>query len=168
MPHQEHPIFVAPSSPDARIWRYTDLSKFLSILDKSALYFPRVDKLTAADPFEGYYTKSILAIDHLRLDDFPEEWRKQSNINDEKSFRMFIDAHRNMREHSRLEREVTFVNSWHCQEYESAAMWSLYLKTQEGIAIQSTYKRLVDSLAQYTDFGVKIGMVNYIDSHLSG
>lgn len=124
--------------------------------------------MTAADPFEGYYTKSILAIDHLRLDDFPEEWRKQSNINDEKSFRMFIDAHRNMREHSRLEREVTFVNSWHCQEYESAAMWSLYLKTQEGIAIQSTYKRLVDSLAQYTDFGVKIGMVNYIDSHLSG
>lgn len=136
------------------------------MLDKSALFFPRVDKLTAADPFEGYYTKSIVAIDQLKLEDFPEEWRKQVNINDEKSFQMFVEHHRVLREHSKLQREVTFVNSWHCQEHESAAMWSLYLKTQEGIAIQSSYERLIESLSQYSDFGVYIGMVNYIDYEL--
>lgn len=42
-------------------------------------------------------------------------------------------------------------------------MWSQYLRTQEGIAVQSTYERLCQSLAGYEDFQINIGMVNYID-----
>jgi len=45
-------------------------------------------------------------------------------------------------------------------------MWSQYLKTQEGIAIQSSYRRLSESLERYNDFDVHIGMVNYIDYEL--
>lgn len=53
------------------------------------------------------------------------------------------------------------VNCWHANEHESAAMWKLYLKSDEGIAIQSTYKRLKESIIDDED--VLIGKVNYID-----
>ena len=46
MPVEAHPsFFVAPGSLEARIWRYTDLAKFLSLFDRSGLFFPRLDKL---------------------------------------------------------------------------------------------------------------------------
>ncbi len=46
--------------------------------------------------------------------------------------------------------------------FESAAMWRLYLKSNEGIAIQSSYARLRDSF-KVTDTRVFIGTLNYID-----
>jgi hypothetical protein len=42
-------------------------------------------------------------------------------------------------------------------------MWSLYVRSQEGIAVQSTYQRLVTSLAGYDEFEVFVGMMRYID-----
>jgi hypothetical protein len=56
MAFKEHPEFAPPSSPDATIWRYMDFATFLSLLDRSALFFVRLDKLAEVDPFEGYYT----------------------------------------------------------------------------------------------------------------
>ena len=48
-------------------------------------------------------------------------------------------------------------------DYESAAMWKLYLKTDEGVAIQSTFKRLTESFFDYAEHDVHIGTVKYID-----
>jgi hypothetical protein len=42
-------------------------------------------------------------------------------------------------------------------------MWSQYLRTQEGIAIRSSSKRLSESIARYPDFKINIGMVKYVD-----
>jgi hypothetical protein len=42
-------------------------------------------------------------------------------------------------------------------------MWSQYLRTQEGTAIRSSYKRLGESFARYQDFEIYVGMVKYID-----
>ena len=47
---EEHPAF-SPPSDDAVLWRYMDFTKFVSLLDRSALFFARADKLN--DPFEG-------------------------------------------------------------------------------------------------------------------
>ena len=38
------------------------------------------------------------------------------------------------------------INCWHMNDHESAAMWKLYLKSNEGIAVQSTYETLRDSI----------------------
>jgi hypothetical protein len=154
-----HPIFVPPENRDAHIWRYHDLGKLLSLFDRSALFFPRLDKLE--DPFEGYYTKSILALENSKLEDLPAELRAQ--IPDENALHNAALFHRQIRQFAKEQREITFVNSWYCSEYESAAMWSLYLKTREGIAIRSSYNRLMESLSGYEDFNVHIGMVKYID-----
>ena len=48
--YKEHPSFDSP--PDnAVLWRYIDFTKFVSLLDRKALFFVRADKL--GDPFEG-------------------------------------------------------------------------------------------------------------------
>jgi hypothetical protein len=54
------------------------------------------------------------------------------------------------------------LNSWHINEYESAAMWKLYLESDEGIAIQSTLGRLNKSLKD-TKETIFIGKIKYID-----
>jgi hypothetical protein len=49
-------------------------------------------------------------------------------------------------------------------DYESAAMWSIYSRSGEGIAIQSTYGRLRDSFTTPDPKqDVTIGTVKYID-----
>ncbi len=55
----------------------------------------------------------------------------------------------------------TFINSWHMNEQESAAMWKVYAKSDRSIAIQSTASRLVKALCVYND--VYVGEVSYID-----
>ena len=139
------------------------MTKFLSLLDRAALYFPRVDIIGRADPFEGYYTAANMAWEKLRFDELPQEWRDQTDTRDEETFRRVVQNVRAIRQFVKWSREVTFVSSWHTQPHESAAMWSLYLKTEDGIAVQSTYRRLIDALAGYPDWDIFIGLVRYID-----
>ena len=47
-------------------------------------------------------------------------------------------------------------------QYESAAMWNIYSKTSESIAIQSSFKRLKDSFNSNSK-KIYIGKVNYAD-----
>ncbi len=132
--YEEHPAFESPENKDAKIWRYMDFAKFVSLLDKSALFFPRADKLE--DPFEGVYSEvNIKSVS-----------QKQREI--------LIKL-----------KEATAVNSWHMNDYESTAMWKIYLKSNEGIAIQSTYNRLKNSFKD-TDCFIYIGVVKYIDYKL--
>ena len=49
--YKEHRACNPPSS-DAILWRYMDFTKYVSLLEKRALFFARADKLE--DPFEGY------------------------------------------------------------------------------------------------------------------
>jgi hypothetical protein len=46
-------------------------------------------------------------------------------------------------------------------DHESVAMWKLYLKSDEGIVIQSTYRRLKDAIIDDEMFF--LGTVKYID-----
>ena len=52
--YEEHPACTSPP-PNAILWRYMDFMKYVSLLDRKALFFGRVDKL--GDPFEGFYTR---------------------------------------------------------------------------------------------------------------
>ena len=47
--YKEHEAFTPPLS-DTVLWRYMDFTKFVSLLEKQALFFARADK---HDPFEG-------------------------------------------------------------------------------------------------------------------
>lgn len=163
MSFKEHPEFESPASPDAKIWRYMDLTKYLSLLDKRCLHFTRLDQLSKIDPFEGYYTHLNLEFEKLKFEDMPEPWKESSGIMNERTFKGIIDANKRSRELVKYHRSVTFVNSWHTKDHESAAMWKIYLSSNEGIAIQSTYQRLIESLTSYNDFEIHVGKIKYID-----
>ncbi len=62
-------------------------------------------------------------------------------------------------------RRFILINCWHVNEYESAAMWNLYLKNEEGIAIQSNVERLVKSFEKSQET-VHIGRVEYYDYNI--
>lgn len=140
-----------------------DLAKFLSLLDRSALYFPRVDQLAITDPFEGYYTNANARAADLKYEQVPKQLLDANNIKDEQTFNLVVGGLRMMRQLQSIHREVMYVNSWHVLEHESAAMWTLYLRSQDGIAVRSTYPRLVDSLSDYHEFPIFIGKIRYID-----
>ena len=55
--YQELPIFELPPD-DATLWRYMDFTKFVSLLEKQALFFSKPDRL--GDPFEGSLPKKNL------------------------------------------------------------------------------------------------------------
>jgi hypothetical protein len=137
--YKQHPSLVTPND-NMTIWRYMDFTKFVSLLDKQALFFCRADKI--GDPFEGSYPKVNISRraeifkDKVPLEDVSKVYK--------------------------LTREFTAVNCWHINRYESAAMWKLYLKSSEGIAIRSTFRRLRDSLKD-KQHDIYIGKVQYID-----
>lgn len=59
-------------------------------------------------------------------------------------------------------RKNIYVNCWHMNEFESAAMWKLYSRLNEGIAIQSSFSMWRDSFA-ITPVDIHIGVVEYKD-----
>ena len=98
----------------ARIWRYMDLAKFVSMLQNQALYFSVVAKL--GDDMEAASP---------RLPSGADPFQQQS------VFGLWS-----------LCRCITFASCWHLAEDESAAMWSIYSGRDQGIAVQSTLKAL--------------------------
>ena len=146
--YKEHPVFKPPADENAKIWRYIDFTKFVSLIDKQALFFAQVDSLD--DKFEGSLAKHII---EPSLED-------KATDEEQKKLEKLRERHA---EFTKSFRKRTFVNCWHMNEYESAAMWKLYLKSEEGVAIQSTYRRLADSFNKDDIVEVFIGTINYID-----
>jgi hypothetical protein len=143
---KEHPVFIQPSDENIKIWRYLDFTKFIALLDSQSLFFSRSDKL--GDPFEGSYPKGSIAI---RENSYRNHF-KDSDL--DKLLNLLRSA-------SDTWRKFVTINCWHMNNHESAAMWKLYLKSNDGIAIQSTYQKLKKSIIDERD--VFTGIVKYID-----
>ena len=135
--YKEHPIFEPPEEK-AKIWRYMDFAKLVWMLNHRCLYFTNVDKLKIEEPFEGSCQPSKL------LKSVPEPVGK--------------DFARKM---GSCGPPLT-VNCWHMNEGESAAMWKLYAGENKGIAIQSTFSRMVKAFEKFPD-SVHIGKIRYIN-----
>ncbi len=143
--YKEHHIFEKPENEHAKIWRYIDFAKFVSMLDKKALLFSRADKL--GDPFEGSYPNAnvILRKEELEAANLP--------VNKVSKF-MGVNLKRFVRS--------ALVSCWCLSEYESAALWTLYTKSDKGIAISSTFHCLKTSFGNGSP-DIYISKVKYID-----
>ena len=143
--YKEHPEFHPPST-DAILWRYTDFTKFVSLLDNEALFFSRLDKL--GDPFEG----SVSKINQI----LRPQWLHDGGVSPEQIPEKIESFSKGKREHiSRL-----LVNCWHENDSESEAMWKLY-GGDSGIAVKTTFKGLSECFR--CDPDVFIGRIKYID-----
>jgi hypothetical protein len=146
--YKELHIWARPRDEEF-IWRFMDLSKLLFVLVHEALRFVRLDLLE--DKFEGYIPKGNIIVP-TDLTDIPPD---QQTLTVEK-------RNKNNRNLARNARQSIFVNCWHINEHESAAMWKVYLQSAEGVAIRSTFGRLKDSLRNAPQ-KVEIGKVEYLD-----
>ncbi len=146
--YEPHAVFVQPDDLDIKVWRYMDFTKLVSLIDSSHLFFNRADEF--ADPFEGSWPKVNVEARKIVPDDIPEKARGP-----------FKEQMEKLGDFTRSLVRYKAINCWHMNEHESAAMWKLYLKSDEGIAVQSTYRRLREAFVD--DEKVYLGVVRYID-----
>ena len=165
----KNPCFVQPKDDSIRVWRYLDLAKFIWLLENRKLYLSRLDLL--GDSHEGslpnitadhYYANHLYhARDINRIRLINEFGEKEGELKFLEMEPVFLRQIEEMRSDKRKVRRHYFVNCWHMNKSESEAMWRLYCSNNNGIAIQTTYKKLVDSTM--SDKYLHIGCVNYID-----
>jgi hypothetical protein len=118
-----------------------DFTKYVAMLQTGCLFFSRADRLD--DPFEGTLSRRTMDawLGLLRHHKLPEHLAETP--------RRFAKAFR----------KHTFLNCWHLADHESAAMWQLYSKTNEAIAVQSTFAKLENVLPD----NAHLGVVRYVD-----
>jgi hypothetical protein len=120
------------------IWRYVDLAKFVSMLATRSLFFASPFSLAASDKWEAAYPLEFL-LAHGNAGIKPIE-------------RVRAEWDRELRR--------VFINCWHVNERESAAMWKLYSSGLYTLAIRSTvggFKEACEGTKVYVHW------VNYID-----
>jgi hypothetical protein len=149
----EDPLYIAPTDNDPRkLWRYMDFTKFASLLGTKQLFFTRLDKFR--DTFEGSYPiNNFNGVPITNLDDGSTslaEGQTLDSINEMTS--LYVEKLKT----------VAAVSCWHLNDYESAAMWDLYLKSNEGVAIQSSYESIINGFKD-TEGVLTAGKVEYID-----
>jgi hypothetical protein len=124
-----------------------DITKFLSILTTESLFFTRADRFE--DKWEGALTRNNL-----------KKWERRLV---EGGLAEPENAMSVLRESFREQRQHTYICCWHLGEHESAAMWKLYVKGFEGVALRTTTSGLTGALARYPDHDIFVGKVTYLD-----
>ena len=146
-----HPAFKSPDE-NVVLWRYLDFTKFISLLETSSLYFTRSDNFS--DIFEGTYNKrsfDMFNTDYLKT-------CRDLGISKELAESTLLDIKKS---NSHMRRYVA-INCWHMNESESAAMWQLYLKSNEGIVIKSSFGNLKKAIEGSSEH-IMLGEVSYLD-----
>ncbi len=131
----EDPFFEAPQNINATLWRYMDLTRFVSLLEDSALFFSAPENFE--DPYEGSLS--------------------QAN----KTSRNFVHSRTGqiVQSSDATDRIKVVVSCWYAAQHESAAMWNLYAKSTDAIAICTTYKKLRQLLPPVT----RLGLIKYVN-----
>jgi hypothetical protein len=120
-----------------------DFTKFVAMLANKTLHFTRVDKLPG-DPFEGL---------------FPDLLRTGAFAPFEKEDRQRYCALR-----QQDLRRFYYASCWHGNDGEVDAMWKVYVRGNEGIAIRTTVGRLKKALNDAPE-KLWIGEVKYPAEH---
>lgn len=115
-----------------KIWRYLQYSKFVAMLSSNALHFSRADKFL--DIFEGSYPRK-------NQKNYP------SVSNPTHTYEAF--------------KKYVAVSCWHRNQDESEAMWELYLKNSDGVAIITDKKILEECLRDSEATVIEVQYKNY-------
>ncbi|WP_313913433.1 hypothetical protein [Tahibacter sp.] len=154
-------------APEAKLWRYMDFTKYVSLLTSRALYFSRSDQFEDAyEGAKGLKRRKGVWDDHylnffrqaIRNPPDGYECDKTDDQVEEEANRLLRDLETG----GNASRAHTFISCWHESLYESAAMWRLYSSfLPNAVAIKTSYSALYTSLGR--DPQIRIGRVRYID-----
>jgi|GEM_PF-183502 len=154
--------------PDNKLWKYLDVIKFLTLVN-GELYFARADKFK--DKYEGAIPKQ----NYLQ---FAEMYRRaklnQKDINqsgtniDMKYTRKGLpkgiekDIRKEFFRKFNERKKKVAISCWHLNESESAAMWEVYSRAGQGIAICTTLEKL-HKIKKPHGYEMEMFKVDYID-----
>lgn len=151
-----HPLFKLPNDGARKVWRYMSFEQLFSMLRNSALWFTRGNVLRNMEPYEGQ-------LPALNINADPAEIFKNFIPNRELNQKELANLTRGHRINQESIRVNALINCWNMLEYESYAVWKVYGKGNNSIAIVSDINGLKSSFGNYKDYDVFIGEINYID-----
>lgn len=146
---------------DDKIFRYMPYCRIQSFFD-NGIYIPKVSSFAKEDPFEGEYTETFYS--HLKMVyEIKEDGSK-------------YHGNQLFREEVIKARSRVFANCWALSKSESIAMWKLYGKDKNSIAIQTTIQKLKISVERFLSqessnlrmlkyLNKQILQIKYIDHH---
>jgi hypothetical protein len=142
-----------------KILRYIDFPSFLALLQNEALHFSRVSSFE--DKYDGMFN-CLNADDFYYITDERKIVRSDSASLDSRSSEDSAIIREIIKSYHQLWLNGTGVNCWRIDEGESHAMWRAYLKSDEGVAIESTVDNLKRALLP-GNYKIDIRRVKYID-----
>jgi hypothetical protein len=154
----EHPCHIKVEDT-AVLWRYMSLCKYLSLLKEQALFFCRADKFS--DPHECSIPKKEFEY-RTSPDKFEEEARAFRIAPRKYDLQYAKDRADKSAEVHKNVKYATTVNCWHINTMESDAMWRIYLKDNEGVAIRTNKKRL-NKVLSHAKEEIGVSKVRYLD-----
>ena len=133
---------------DTVMWRYMDFPKFMSLLESKSVFFLRGDLFV--DKYEGTVPRRV--IDNLSF--YKADTGELVNVEESLGGRISYTYE--------MMRKFVFVNCWHMNNFESAAMWELYATKGNGIAVQTTFGDMKKSFTE-SSHPLIAAEVKYID-----
>ena len=118
---------------DLRLWRYMDLSKFVSMLEKNGLWLARAD--TFRDRHEGRFPDEMRNIIENAYKGFDDD--DKSPVKDADDFQDYLLKN-------------TFISCWHKNFDENMVMWEIYGRDNNAVAIQTTVGEMGKSIDSST------------------
>lgn len=170
MPIGNHPSFDRPPV-SLRLWRYTDIPKFIELLTSGTLWLTNAEVLAHDDPFEGM--PGPVQFPHRMwrtIEDVPEPLRRQilanrerePELTDDQIFRGWFMGEEQRCIMTRSGRRDFYVSCWHAAQHESAAMWKIYGTPGAGVAVITNGARLETALAA-SEQDTYLGAIQYRD-----
>jgi hypothetical protein len=141
---------------DYNIVKYLDLTKYISLLQRQALFFCRLDKLE--DQYEGTTPKT----------NYEDRAKYLQSLRDTGYFTIpFPDEEIafHVKEYYESEKQFksTFcVNCWNIFDGESAALWKIYSDFSKGIMIKSSVSKL-EKAFRIEDKEIQLSVITYRD-----
>jgi hypothetical protein len=142
--HELLQVTLGSMEAATKIWRYTDLAKFIAILSRG-LHFSRPSAL--GDEWEGTWGVKNIARFKKEYFGHPEQGANEWNAR-------IAEKRRQL--------GAVGISCWHRSDCESAALWSLYVPLGFGVAIQSTVGQIISGVAAL-DRTVELLEVDYVD-----
>jgi len=112
-------------SDDEKLWRYMDISKFISMLDSNAIWLARVD--TVKDKHEGRFHDDMRKMIDAAYRNFSDT--DKSPIENADDFQDYLVKN-------------TFISCWHKNFDENMVMWEIYGRDNSSLAVQTTVGRI--------------------------
>lgn len=170
MPISEHPSFDRPTVT-TRLWRYTDLPKFIELLTSGQLWLSNAEILARDDPHEGLPGAIHFAHRMWRsIEEVPELLRTQiiemcsggTDGSPAAAFRGWVMSEEQRCIMTLSARRDFYLNCWHAADHESVAMWKVYGEPGTGVAILSNGGRIEAALVSNPE-EMHLGWVDYVD-----